>query len=90
MTETVVDSVELMFCMCGSVARHCPYCDKEFEEGAHRPINNAQFLVVRGGMVFTDTIPCIHCGQLTGPEHRIYRSASEARALRRKEEENGS
>ena len=84
MTKTVVDRVEVMYCMCGSVARHCPYCDKEFEEGPHRPINTPQTMVIKGGLIFTDTIPCIHCGQLTGPEHRVRRSAKEAKALRKK------
>gem|GEM_PF-4159203 len=69
--------------MCGSIARHCPYCDKEFEEGPHRPVNTSQLLIVKGGMIYTDTIQCIHCGQLTGPEHRIYRSPKEAKAFRK-------
>jgi len=87
MTETVVDSVELKFCMCGSIVRHCPHCDREFEEGAHRPINTDQLLVVKGGLVFTDVIKCIFCGQPTGPEHRIHRSASEARKIRKETSE---
>lgn len=88
MTEAVVSSVELMFCMCGSTVRLCPYCDKEFEEGEHRSFNTEQLLVVKGGTVYTDTIKCIFCGQLTGPEHRIHRSGSEAKRIRKERDKD--
>lgn len=60
----IVDTVELITCMCGRLERRCPHCGKAFEIPVHR--EDAPLLQATGGIAY-----CVHCGMPTTDEHSI-------------------
>ncbi len=69
MDNITIAGVQLIFCMCGSLERQCPYCDKIFQEDPHGP---------------DKMINCIFCGMYTFPLDRIkQRSKEEIKAERK-------
>lgn len=75
-----VNSIEPMFCMCGSVVRKCTYCDKEFEEGPH-PNEVNSIIAIKNGLIKSDIIKCIFCGNPTNDTDRICRNTFDAKRL---------
>ncbi len=75
-----ISNIEPMFCMCGSVVRQCSHCKKEFEEGHHHRITDG-ILSVQKGLLTTDNINCIFCGNITTTNDRIFRDKKTATKL---------
>lgn len=75
-----INSIEPLFCMCGSIVRKCSYCNKEFEEGPH-PRDSDGIVAIKNGLIKSEVIKCIFCGNPTMTKDRIHRGSKEATKL---------
>lgn len=69
MSNSIVDSIELLFCMCGPLERKCTYCERHFQEDPHNET--------------IETIHCIFCGNITYKTNRVKRDKKVIKAERK-------